>query len=87
MKPIQELTRDTQILCDSDEQRTAVFALCEQAGYKFYLPEMIKPFDKTTAVLVQVSEKDFWDIVPMAVCYTTDTIPATEFLTDKKAEI
>ena len=57
MRTIQELTRDTQILCDSDEQRTAVFELCEQAGKQMYMPETERPFDKAPNVLVYL---DCW---------------------------
>lgn len=85
MRTIQELTRDTQILCDSDEQRTAVFALCEAAGKRMFLSSIILPFSQCPNVIVDdvwYSECDEYPCNP-----SFDEIPATEFLTDKKAEI
>jgi len=84
MKTIKELTRDTQILCDSDEQRTAVFALCEQAGLRLW-GKIIAKFKSNPNVYVFPNDGVYFENNNVETEFPN--IPATEFLTDKKAEI
>jgi hypothetical protein len=80
MKKISELTRDTQILCETDEQRTAVFKLCEQSGKK-YDCEILEPFIEYPNVWVSVSYNEFWECSPQPIIAAPyDTLPATDFL-------
>jgi hypothetical protein len=83
MKKISELTRDTQIVCESNEQRTAIFKLCEQAGFFFYMSDFTEPFKKSPNVIITPEERHYHEngqhIEGFEVLPASDFLPLSHF--------
>jgi hypothetical protein len=80
---IQELTRNAQIICNTEDERGAIFNLCEQAGLRLYFPDLVKPFKECQNVTIHKQDRRFWEDYTMEENNNDfDTFPASDFLTN-----